>query len=198
MDGIAVGHSLISNALLVYNPMNKKFYELEAYRLEPYHIIGLIYPNIKYDGGLFCSLVKDGKPSQDGAYPPGTRVVQEDPATRSLCLGTVMDIPLDSSQPVGQKSYLIQFDGFTTISVPITDMPKFTPKPPVPLSTATDFLQLKKKITYEHKGKYYQGYIGQRNGIHMFVYKHHMNCNEEEWGIPLPDFTHKWTSLCVE
>ena len=43
--------------------------------------------------------------------------------------------------------------------IPITEMPKFIPKPLVPLSTATEnyhlipeFLQLKKKITYKHDG----------------------------------------------
>ena len=63
-----------------------------------------------------------------------------------------MDIPLDPSQPVEQQSYLIQFDDFSTISIPIADMSKYIPKPPKPLSPATkndpflpDFLQLKKR-----------------------------------------------------
>ena len=162
MDGIAIGHSPTYNALLVYIPRNKNFYEPETYSLDPYRVPGSIYPNVKYYGELFCFLAKDGKPPQDKVYPPGTRIVQEDPATRSLRPGTVMDITLVSSQPVEQQLYLIQFDGFTTISVTIIDMPKFIPKPPFPLSTATennrllpDFLQFKTRITYKHKGQYY-------------------------------------------
>ena len=64
-----------------------------------------------------------------------------------------MDIALDYSQPVKQQSYLIQSDNLTTVSVPVADMPLFIPKPPVPMSTATnndhllpEFLQLKRKI----------------------------------------------------
>ena len=84
-------------------------------------------------------------------------------------------------------------------------MPRYIPKPPTPLQPATandpllpEFLQLKQKVTYEHDGQYYQGYIGQREGIYRFFYKRHANCKDEEWGVPLPDLTHHWSSLCVE
>ena len=53
MDGIAIGRSPTSNALLVYNPRNKQFYKPESYSLDPHHIPGAMYSNIKYDGGLF-------------------------------------------------------------------------------------------------------------------------------------------------
>ena len=89
MDGIAVRHSLMSNALLVYNPRNKNFYGPEKYHLNPYFIPSSIYPNIKYDGGLFCSLLCDEKASQDEWHPPGTWVVLEDPATCSLQSGII-------------------------------------------------------------------------------------------------------------
>ena len=66
-------------------------------------------------------------------------------------------------------------------------MPKYTPKLPDPLSPATknnpllpDFLQLKKKITYEHDGQHNQGNIGQRDGIYRFVYKRHANCKDKQ------------------
>jgi hypothetical protein len=35
MDGILLGHSLTSNAILVYNPWNQKFYDHDSYRLDP-------------------------------------------------------------------------------------------------------------------------------------------------------------------
>ena len=116
-----------------------------------------------------------------------------------------MDIPLDYSQPVKQQLYLIQSDDITPISVPITDMPLFIPKPTFPLYTATkndhllsDFLQLKKKITYKHEGQYYQGCISQSDSIYWFVYKRHPSVKLDKCGIPLPDLTHNWSSLCVE
>ena len=46
MDGIVVGHSPTSNALLVYNPRNKKYYEPDSYRLDPYRLPGSAYPSI--------------------------------------------------------------------------------------------------------------------------------------------------------
>ncbi len=57
MDGIVVGCSPTSNALLVYNPQNKKFYEPDSYRIDSYHLLTLVFPNVKYNGGLFCSLL---------------------------------------------------------------------------------------------------------------------------------------------
>ena len=42
MDGIAIKCSPTSNALLVYNPRNKKFYEPDSYRLDPYYFEKLI------------------------------------------------------------------------------------------------------------------------------------------------------------
>ncbi len=51
MDGIVVGCSPTSNALLVYNPRNKQYYEPDSFRLDLYHLPGSAYPSIKYDGG---------------------------------------------------------------------------------------------------------------------------------------------------
>ena len=104
MDGIVVGRSTTSNALCVYNPRNKKFYEPDSYSIDPHRIPGAIYSNIKYDGGLFCHLKRDSVPSQDEAYPPGTRVKHLDPLTKVTRSGTVMDIPLDPTVPDSEKS----------------------------------------------------------------------------------------------
>ena len=74
LDGIIVGRSPTSNALLVYNPRSKRFYEPDSYRVDPHRLPGALYPSLKYDGGLFCHLKRDEPPAQDEAYPPGTRV----------------------------------------------------------------------------------------------------------------------------
>ncbi len=57
MDGIIIGHSPTSKALLVYNPRNKQYYEPDSYRLDPYRLPGSAYPSIKYDSGLFVNLL---------------------------------------------------------------------------------------------------------------------------------------------
>ena len=55
MDGIIVGRSPTSNAILVYNPQNQCYYELDSYKIDPYCLTSSIYPSIVYDGGLFLS-----------------------------------------------------------------------------------------------------------------------------------------------
>jgi len=74
MDGIIVGRSPTSNALLVYNPRNKHDYEPDSYRIDSYRLPCSIYRDLKYDGGLFCSLYHDKNPPIEKLYPPVTRV----------------------------------------------------------------------------------------------------------------------------
>ncbi len=93
MDGIVIGCSPTSNALLVYNPRNKQYYEPDSYRMDPYRLPGSAQPNIKYDGSLFCSLLHDDNPHYGEKYPPGTPVECMDSTTNMLLSGTVMDIP---------------------------------------------------------------------------------------------------------
>jgi hypothetical protein len=63
MDGILLGRSPTSNAILVYNPRNQKYYEPDSYKLDPYRVPSSVYPTIKYDGGLFVSLHRDDNPA---------------------------------------------------------------------------------------------------------------------------------------
>jgi hypothetical protein len=56
MDGILIGRSPTSNALLMYNPQNKQYYDSDSYCLDSYRLPTLVYPDIKYNSGLFCSL----------------------------------------------------------------------------------------------------------------------------------------------
>ncbi len=105
MDGIVIGRSPTSNALLIYNPRNKQYYKPDSYRIDQYRLPGLAYPDIKYDSGLFCSLIRDDNPQFEEKYPPGTRVERIDPSTNTLVSGTVMDIPFPTlaceSSPTG-------------------------------------------------------------------------------------------------
>ncbi len=109
MDGIAIGRSPTSNALLVYNPRTKCYYKPNSYRLDPYCLPSSVYPSLKYDGGLFCSLLCGENVPVEELYPPGTRVERMDPDTNMLLAGTVMDIPL-STAPSGSNSYQVLFN----------------------------------------------------------------------------------------
>ncbi len=72
MDGIVIGRSPTSNALLVYNPRNKQYYEPDSYCIYPYRLPSLVDQDIKYDGGLVCTLFRDDNPTMEEKYPPGT------------------------------------------------------------------------------------------------------------------------------
>jgi hypothetical protein len=84
MDGVIIGRSPTSNALLIYNPQNFQYYKPDSYCIDSYQLPGLVYPDMKYDGGLFCLLLPDENPSFEEKYPPGTRVECVDLATNML------------------------------------------------------------------------------------------------------------------
>jgi hypothetical protein len=210
MDGIIIGRSPMSNALLVYNPCKKQYYEPDSYRIDSYRLPGLVYHDMKYDGGLFCSLYRDDNPPMEELYPPGTRVERIDPTSHMLLASTVMDIPIsDNSSGTGSSnpspSYTILFDNSTSASIPLHDMASIIPKPPVDIdcsdsqdSLLPPFLCLNSKITYEHKGQYHKGFLGKTDGIYRFLFKSHAIKRKEEWGVNLPNLPTTWVDLCVE
>ena len=119
MDGVIIGRSPTSNALLVYNPRNKQYYEPDSYRIDSYRLPSSVYRDLKYNGGLFCSLYRDDNPPIEELYPPGTQVERLDPTSNMLLAGTVMDIPLsvDSSADDSSNSspsYVVLFDNGTS------------------------------------------------------------------------------------
>jgi hypothetical protein len=146
MDGIVIGRLTTSNAIRVYNPRNKQYYEPESCRIDPFWLPASVYPTITYNGGLFYSLYRDTTPSIDKPYPPGTRVEHLDPHTNILKSGTVMDIPLPSSP--AQSEYLIQFDNSTTATVSLSAVPSLADESS---SLRPPFPQLNSKITYKHE-----------------------------------------------
>jgi hypothetical protein len=121
MDGVIVGCSAMSNALLAYNPCNRQYYEPDSYQIDSYRLPGLVYPTLRYDGGLFCSLLCDGNPPFEEKYPPGTRVEHVDPKTNMLLAGTVMDIPflLNPSGDASIPNYMVLFDNGSLASIPL-------------------------------------------------------------------------------
>ena len=136
MDGMIIGRSPTSNALLVYNLCNKQYYKPDSYRIDSYHLPGSVYQNMWYNGGLFCSLYRNNNPPIEELYPPGTRVERIDPISHMLLAGTVTDIPLmvDSSTYDfldSTPSYTVLFDNGTSASIPLRDMASIIPKPPI-------------------------------------------------------------------
>ncbi len=69
MDSIVIGCSPTSNALLVYNPCNKQYYEPDSYHLDPYHLPGLAYPSIIYKVVCFAAFSMMTTPSLKKSTP---------------------------------------------------------------------------------------------------------------------------------
>jgi hypothetical protein len=124
MDGILISCSLTSNAILVYNPRNQKYYEPDSYWLDPYCLPSSVYPNIKYNGGLLVSLHWDETAVISKPFPLGTRVEEFDQLSKTTQAGMVMDIPIN---PLSSPQYLIMFDDVTTRSFSSANMQALIP-----------------------------------------------------------------------
>ena len=98
--------------------------------MDPYHLPALVYPDIKYNGSLFCYLLCDKNPHMEEKYPSGTRIERENPSTKTLLSGTVMDIPFPATPPDSPPSkllYTVLFNNGTTMSIPLQDMALLIP-----------------------------------------------------------------------
>jgi hypothetical protein len=145
-------------------------------------------------------------------HPPGTRMERVDPSTNTLLSGTVMDIPFPATSPnspPSKLSYTVLFDNGTTASIPLRDMASLIPPPPVnsslngDLSPSQDsllppFLRLNSKITYEHDWQYHKGYLTKRDGCYWFLFKSHVNKQNEDWGVDLQNLVMNWVDLWFE
>jgi hypothetical protein len=210
MDGIAIGCSPTSNAMLVYNPRTKHYYEPDSYCLDPYRLPSLVYPTLNYDEGLFCSLYHDNDVPPEELYPTGMWVEQVNPTTNMLLAGTVMNIPL-STALLGSSSYQILFDNGTLASIPLADMPSEIPTPPLLVSAPEDstsensssllppFLSINSRITYEHEGAYHKGFLTRKPcGMYRFSFTTHVKKKSEDWGFDLPNLPFNWVDLCTK
>jgi hypothetical protein len=207
MDGMIIGRSIISNALMVYNPQNWQYYEPESYWIDSYWLPGSVYPTLRYDIGLFCYLLWDDNPPFKKKYPRGTRVKRIDPETNMLLAGTMMDIPflLYPSGDASILNYTVLFNNEFLASIPLKHMAGLIPPPPITLndsdaaaSLLPPFLRLNFKITFEHESQYHKGFLGLHDGIYRFMYKSHVNKRKEDWSVPLPNLPTTWVDLCVE
>jgi hypothetical protein len=106
LDGIIIGRSPTSNAILVYNPQNQRYYKPDSYKIDTYRLPSSVYPTIVYDGGLFVSLHLGEVAAISEPYPPGTRVVEPSSSNNDILRsGTVVDIPMDVGNMISQLTY---------------------------------------------------------------------------------------------
>jgi hypothetical protein len=186
------------------NPRNKQYYEPDSYRIDSCRLPGSVYRDIKYDGGLFCNLICDDKPTMEEKFPLRTRVERLDPSTNMLLAGTVMDIPFPDDLSLDTApSYTILFNNDTSMSIPLLEMADIIPKTTVDIATSDSqdsllppFLRLNSKITYEHDKTYHKGYL--QDGMYWFAFKSHVSKRKEDWGINLPNLPTTWVDMCIK
>jgi hypothetical protein len=182
-----------------YNPWTKRYYKPNSYCLDPYPLPSSVYPSLKYDGGLFCSLLCGENVPVEELYPPGTRVKRMDPATIMLLVGKVMDIPL-STAPSGSTLYQVLLNNGASASIQLAEMVSLIPAPPLPASSPTNsssngssslltpFLSINSWITYKHKGAYHNSFLTQKPcGMYQFSFKTYVKKKSEDWGVDLPN-----------
>ncbi len=176
MNGILLGFSPISNAVLMYNPWNQNYYEPDSYSLNPYWLPSSVYPTIRYNGGLFVSLHQDDAAVISKLYPPWARVEELNSTLELTRAGTVMDILFDlSSSP----QYLIIFDNGTTCSVLSQDMPALIPTQVTSVLDTShllpQFLDICSKIMFKHESQFHKGFLSKTpDGMYCFSCKSHI------------------------
>ncbi len=193
INGISIGRSPTSKALLVYNPRAKTYYEPDSYHVSPYWLLFLVYPQLQYNGGFFCYLLGDKNPTMEEPYPPGTWVKCLNPNTNLLLAGTVISIPL-SLDNSGSPLYLILFDNGTAALIHLAERWSLIPPPPVfdrasPWQSLgpgllPPFLAVGSCIMYEHEGTYHKGYLTTTlAGTYCFSFKAHVKKKSKDWEL---------------
>jgi transposase InsO family protein len=208
MEGIAIGRSDTSNAMIFYNPRTRQYYEPDSYKLDPSRLPSTVWPSdITYDGGIFADLYRDSNPNVPEHFPPGTRVQVVLPNSSSPTLGTISTIPLKTTTgAVDDGTYMVLLDEGKLIPVASTQLNLFDDNAPVSsdLSPSADtaipsFLCNGSKVTLAKGGHYHKGFLLHLpHGGFRFTVRHRLSSKREEWGVDLPSFPAEWPILCSE
>ena len=156
MEGIAIGRSETSNAMIFYNPITKNYYEPDTYKLDPSRLPSTTWPNtITYDGGIFADLYRDANPNIPEPFPPGTRVLICLHGASTPSEGTVTNIPLKSEAGGNDpESYMVLLADGTTTLAHLSELRSLgtdsISHESVPLSVPT-FLGPNSKVILSHK-----------------------------------------------
>ena len=203
MQGIAVGRLNNTNALLVYHPVTKKYYEFDPSRLP-----GNEWPSrIHYDGGLFADLYRDGHTNVPEPYPPGLplKIALED---GSITTAIVSSIPIrDANGDVIPDEYQLTCPDGSLIRKTLEEMDILADTPAnssakqsspslLEVESLPVWLQHGRKVTYRKDNEYHKGFIiMQGNGTPRFSCRRQLSARQESWGVDLPNLLSDWPLL---
>ena len=207
--GIAVGRSTKTNALRVYSPSTKQYYEPDTYSFDPSRRPSNEWPDqIQYDGGLYVNLYRDSHHNKvPEPYPPGMpfKLPGDDDHLIDVIVSA---LPVRSaSGEVLREHYLLQKPDGSLVTKTLQEMDELADAPanrviPItPPSTATAslpvWLQDKSKVSMlNDDGDYDKGFIIlSSNGQYRFSCRRQLSSRQEAWGVDLPDFASNWTRL---
>ena len=195
MIGIAVGRSTTTNALSVYNPITKHYYEADTYKFDPSRLPCTEFPaQIHYDGGLHADLYRHSHRNVPEPYPPGTplKIPGTDDDNDACTTAIVSSIPIrdgDGNTVPGQ--YLLQLHDGTTVTKTLVEMDEIADSPANKTTVALNpslpivdslpaWLQHGSKVTYNHAGEFHKGFIMiGRDGAARFSCRRQRSSKEE-------------------
>lgn len=204
LEGIAIGRSDTSNAMLFYNPTTKQYYEPDTYKLDPSRLPSTVWPlTIKYDGGIFADLYRDATPHIPEPFPPGTRVLVCTPGAIEPSEGTISSIPLKSETGANEsESYMVLLDNGTATPATLSELralSSVSTDTVAPTSALPGFLAANSKVILAKDGLFHKGFLLHlHNGRYRFSVRHRINSKREEWGVDLPSFESEWPVMCME
>ena len=203
LEGIAVGRSTTSNAMIFYNPATCQYYEPDSYKFDHIRLPSTVWPkDIVYDGGIFADLYRGNNPHVPEPFPPGTRVsVTPTDGSTTLMHGTVSTIPLKHDDgSTDTNTYMVILDDGSTVSTALSNLALVSAPPTSPdLANASlpSFLSHGNKVSMFHNDNYHRGFIlHQPDGTFRFSCKPRINTKLEEWGLDLPNLPADWPSMC--
>ena len=214
MQGIAVGRSTKTNALSVYNPITKQYYEPDTYKFDPSRLPCNEFPSqIHYDGGLYADLYRHSHKNVPEPYPPGMPLKipsGKDPA-EDYTTAIVSSIPIrDSEGATVPSQYLLQLHDGTTLTKTLSEMDEIadspinktavSPSPSLPiLDSLPSWLQHGSKVTYDHGGEFHKGFIMVLpDGTARFSCRRQRSSRQESWGVDLPNLIRDWPTMSVD
>jgi hypothetical protein len=166
LEGIAIGRSETSNAMVFYNPLTKQYYEPDTYKLDPSRLPSSVWPSqITYDGGMFADLYRDCNPNVPEPVPPGTRVLVCLHDTSTPSEGTITNIPLKTETgATDAESYMVLLDEGTSVLANLTELrhiaeSSYPPSPEAASITIPSFLGPNSKIILARDGLYHKGFL---------------------------------------
>ena len=123
MIGIAVGRSTKTNALSIYNPTTKQYYEPDTYISNPSRLTCTKFPShIHYYGGLPAYLYRHSHKNTPEPYPPGMPLkIPSNKDNDNYTTVIVSSIPIcDPSGNTVSCQYLLQLHYGSTFTNTLT------------------------------------------------------------------------------